>query len=453
MMPRGRLLDALGLVALKLAIGVWALHAGFTHLSDDDYARTVIAEAFAHAPRLDPSGTSWLPLPFWIEGLTMTLAGRSLGVARGVALVLGAASIVAPYLAMRRVGMPRAPALLATVVAMAMPYGAWLGVATVPEGWAGALTAAALFAMTQPKAWPWAALALLAASLSRYEAWPACAAFAAGCLANRVLTIRRASSGGDEASARRESPWRAVGWGAVALFGPAAWMAWNAHAHGSATHFVTRVVTFRHAIGAADIPLSDKILGYPHALVVALPEAALLGVVGAIGLLVDPALRRRWGWPCASAAAIFAFLVAGDLGDGAPTHHPERALVAAAWIAIATGVDALFAAAAPWVASPRRAWVLAAAAMTGAAWAGSVAWRLSNPPGNGDAERRDAQIARGLDLRARDVAAATIAPCAFEQFALLAAWGAPERAVVRPRSGEPVSPACPRVEEGPATRE
>lgn len=71
------------LVALKLGIDAWVLRAGFSHVSDDDYARTVIAEQLAHAPRLDPSATSWLPLPFWLEGGVMMVAGRSLGVARG----------------------------------------------------------------------------------------------------------------------------------------------------------------------------------------------------------------------------------------------------------------------------------------------------------------------------------------------------------------------------------
>jgi hypothetical protein len=61
--------DVAALCLLKAAIGAWLLARGFSHVSDDDYARTVIAEQFAHAPRLDPSGTSWLPLPFWVAGL------------------------------------------------------------------------------------------------------------------------------------------------------------------------------------------------------------------------------------------------------------------------------------------------------------------------------------------------------------------------------------------------
>src|SRR5258708_33522568 len=109
----------------------------------------------------------------------MRIAGRSLGVARAVAVVLGAASIGAPYVAMRCVLVPRAAALIAVASAMLLPWNVWLGVATVPEGWAGALVAAAAIAMDTPRMRPWAAGALWAASLARYEAWPACAVMAA----------------------------------------------------------------------------------------------------------------------------------------------------------------------------------------------------------------------------------------------------------------------------------
>ncbi|MBV9948922.1 MAG: hypothetical protein JOZ69_18885, partial [Myxococcales bacterium] len=38
--------DAAALALVKVALGAWILHRGFTHVSDDDYARTVIAEQF-----------------------------------------------------------------------------------------------------------------------------------------------------------------------------------------------------------------------------------------------------------------------------------------------------------------------------------------------------------------------------------------------------------------------
>jgi hypothetical protein len=427
---RERALDALVLMVAKVAVGAWVLRQGFTHVSDDDYARTVIAEQLAHAPRLDPSGTSWLPLPFWVEGAVMMGAGRTLGVARAVAVVLGAASVAAPYLAMRVVGVRRAVALAATAMAMAMPWNAWLGVATVPEGWFGALVAGAGIAMGDEDARPWAAGALLAASLSRYEAWPVCALLV-------VLCVGRAVRG--------QRPGREIACALVAAAGPLAWMAWNAHAHGSPLHFVARVTTFRHTIGAADVPLADKLLGYPRALIVETPDVAVLGLVGLAGLVIAP-LRARWRWALGASLAILVFLVWGDVHDGAPTHHPARALAATWWVLVGLGVDAVVTLGGRLAAGGRNL-VSAMAVLAGLAWCTWLPSRWADAPGRSEAERRDGPIARGLELRARDVAHVEVTPCAFEHFALLAAWGSPERATVLPRTGEPVTPECPLVVE------
>jgi hypothetical protein len=436
---------ALALVLGKLAVGAWVLHQGFSHVSDDDFARTVIAQRFAHAPALDPSGTSWLPVPFWVTGVAMMAAGRTIGVARAVAAALAAASVAAPYAAMRAAGVARLPALAAAGIAMALPWNAWLGVAAVPEGWFGALVAAAAVAMPLPRARPWAAAALLAASLSRYEAWPACAAMAGLCAWSAARSARAARTG--DAAARADAR-RDVACALVAAAGPVAWMAWNAHAHADALHFVARVTTFRQSVGAADVPLTNKLLGYPRALLRETPEVAVLGAASLVGL-ASPAWRARWRWPAVVVAAVLAFLVWGDVRDGAPTHHPARALAATWWVLVAMGVDALAGAAQRVTgASPRAAaWVGGAAAVACAAWAVTLPARWADAPGRGEAERREEQIARGVDMRARDVQAARITPCAFEHFAVLAAWGAPERATVEPRTGRPVGPDCPQVEE------
>jgi hypothetical protein len=440
------LLDSALLGALKLAIDAWVLAAGFTHVSDDDYARTVIAEQFAHSPRFDPSGTSWLPLPFWITGAAMAAGDRSLAVARAVAIALGAVSVAAPYAAMRIARVPRAAAGVATAIGMALPWNAWLGVATVPEGWTAALVAGAVIAMVDERALPWAAAGLLAASLSRYEAWPACAVFAVCGGLRAVRGGRDAARRGRVASApgtTRASLGLACA--LVALAGPAAWMAWNAHAHGSPLHFITRVSTFRRTIGAADISFFEKLLDYPRALALETPEAAALGACGVAGLIVSGALRRRWGWPAASALAVFVFLVLGDLGDGAPTHHPARALGLVWWVLVGMGVDAMSTALR--ASGRRRTRVAAASAigLTGLAWLALLPSRWADAPGRGDLERRDAQIARGLELRASAVSTAEITPCAFEHFALLAAWGRPERAHVHDRTGQPPTADCPLV--------
>jgi hypothetical protein len=421
--------DVAILWALKLVIDALVLARGFSHVSDDDYSRTVIAEQFAHAPRLDPSGTSWLPLPFWLEGTTMMLIGRSLGAARAVAIVLGAATVAAPYAAMRAVGVQRAVTLAAVAIAMALPWNAWLGVATVPEAWTGALVAAAAIGMANERARPWSAAALLVASLCRYEAWPACAGLA-------ILSVLRAARAGHG----KEDRAREIACALVAAAGPIAWMAWNAYVHGSPVHFLARVSAFRQAIGAANLPVPEKLLGYPRALVEEVPEAAVLGACGVAGLFASAALRRRWGPAAWSAAAILAFLIVGDVRDGAPTHHPARALAPVAWVLVGMGVDAI----ALW--RERRATRVASIAM-GIAWCASLPGRFSSAPGRGDLERRDAQIARGLDLRARAVPAAVVTPCSFEHFALIAAWGEPERARIRERTRQPPTMDCPRVTE------
>jgi hypothetical protein len=227
-------------------------------------------------------------------------------------------------------------------------------------------------------------------------------------------------------------------------------MAWNAHAHGSAFHFVSRVTAFRHAIGAADLSLRDKLLGYPRALATETPEAAVLGVVGVVGLGASAKLRARWRWAAATCALVLAFLIVGDVRDGAPTHHPARALSPLWWVLVGMGVDALGAA------IVSRAWSrnarVAAACATftiGASWCASMPPRWAAAPGRSDAERRDAQVARGLDLRDRGVAGADVTPCAFEHFALIAAWGEPERARIleRPPQGITTESVCPRVVE------
>jgi hypothetical protein len=426
------------LVAAKLAIDAGILRAGFSHVSDDDYARTVIAEQFAYSPHLDPSGTSWLPLPFWIVGAAMGVAGRSLGSAQAIAIALGAIGVLPPFVAMRAVRVPPGAAFAATLVAMAIPWSAWLGVATVPDGWTGALIAAGAIAMADRASRPWAAAAFFVASLSRYEAWPACALLAL--LSVRHL-VRRAPA---SESPRSGSAWRDAGCAALAVAGPVLWMAWNAHAHGSPFHFFARVSAFRRAIGAADVPFHEKLLGYPIALAQETPEAAILGALGLAGQVFSRSLRLRWRWPTVAALAILAFLVAGDLGDGAPTHHPARALVCVAWILIGMGIDAVGEGMRTARGHGQRAGAVAVAAVA-IGWLVSLPSRWAVSPGSGDLERRDVQIARGLDLRARDAASAVITPCQFEHFALMAAWGHPERAVVNPRTKAPTTPDCPAV--------
>jgi hypothetical protein len=427
-------IDLALLVVAKAALGLFVLGSGFSHVSDDDYARVVIAQRFAHAPLLDPSGTSWLPFPFWVTGGAMLLFGRSLETARGVAFVLGALSVVPPYLALRAAFVARAPALVGVVLAACVPWNAWLAVATVPEALTASLVAAGAIAVFAERWRPLAAAGLLAASLSRYEAWPVCAIFAIACAWSARHRAHRA---------------RNVIAAAIALAGPLAWMAWNAHAHGSATHFLARVSAFRQATGAANIPLEAKWLGYPRALADCAPDVAGLAAIGLLGLR-DRVARARWTLPLLMGAALFAFLVYGDLHDGAPTHHPERALMPLVWLLAAFGVDGTraFARRIAWGRTKREIWIV------GAITAATIAWVASRPdawrafPGRDSASDRTAQLDRGRALRAEGARAIVVTPCAYEHFALLAAFGAPERAEIEPRelaTNDAAIPSCPRV--------
>jgi hypothetical protein len=422
--------DLASLFALKIAAGAWVLGRGFSHVSDDDYSRVVIAEHFAHTPSFDPSGTSWLPFPFWANGTAMLLFGRSLAVAGAVAWIFGLASVAVSYFAMRGLGASRGAAWLAVALAMTTPWNAWLGVATVPEAFTAALIAAGAMTIAVPRARVFGAVALLVASLSRYEAWPVCAVFAAACLAS----LLRAPRG------ERTREGLAL---SIALLGPCLWMAWNAHAHGSALHFLARVARFRRSLGV-EIPLSDRLSTYPRALVTGAPEIALIGLAGWVG---GSEVLARWRAPLAAMAALLLFLIYGDLHDGAPTHHPERALLACWWVLAGFGVDGARAFLFRHVRGrpKREAWAVAFGVAFAIGLAARTLERAGESPGRSLEESRDIQIERGLALRAIDAAHVTVVPCAYEHFALVAAFGAPERVTTEePTHGE-VTRACPRV--------
>src|SRR5262249_48008728 len=141
--------DLATVAGVKIAVSAVTLATGFRAVSDDDFARVVIAEQWAHAPRLDPSGTSWLPAPFWLNGAAMIAFGRSLAVARGLALVLGVASALLLYIAARWITADRRSALLGALVAALLSWSARLGIATVPELPTAALSVLAIACATR----------------------------------------------------------------------------------------------------------------------------------------------------------------------------------------------------------------------------------------------------------------------------------------------------------------
>ena len=235
---------------------------------------------------------------------------------------------------------------------------------------------------------------------------------------------------------------------ALLVAGPVGWMAWNFHAHGSATHFLTRVAAYRHALGVGFEPLFVKLARYPLALLEGAPDVTVAAAVGLFALARFPSMRARWSGPLLATLMLLAFLTYGDLRDGAPTHHTERALVAAWWVLAPFGVEGVVQLVShrTFGRSGREAWAVAFAVAAGMTWASRVVASWEDYPARSDEEQRDAQIARGRVLRKSAPERLDVTPCAYEHFALLAAFGAPERANVHPPTRTPVTRACPRVD-------
>jgi 4-amino-4-deoxy-L-arabinose transferase-like glycosyltransferase len=407
-----------GAVALtKWAASAIVLATGFRAVSDDDFSRVVIAEQWARAPRWDASGTSWLPFPFWITGAAMMALGRSLSTARGTALVLGLCAAVVVYEAARWLGEERAPAAAGAIVAAIFPWSARLGVATVPELPTAALTLlgmAALGGAAEGRAREtrllWGGAALAAAALSRYEAWPVALLFGA---AAAVEAARRRSG-------------RTAAAALLALAGPASWVLWNRLAHGDALHFLARVAAYKQALGGPEPGAGARLAAYPVAMLAEEPEVSAV-LVTAIALIAARGGRRaaraalgRYAWPAALAAAQIAALSLAMIKDGAPTHHPERAVLAALLLA------AVAAGALSWRAVRLGAWRITV--LVGAAALAAVVVRHT---------ARETFAARGDEEAAGRAAAGLARPGEkvlvevrdYGYLAVLAALGRPEDAV------------------------
>jgi hypothetical protein len=354
----------------------------------------------------------------------MIALGRSLAVARVVSIALSSAAAALPYAALRRVGVPRGRALFAVAFALLSPWGLWLAAATTPESMTASAAAAGAIALATAlparTLAPYAALVAMAC-LSRYEAWPVAAVLALA-LAPRAL---------------RDKPQGALV--ALCVAGPLAWMAWNAHAHDGPLHFFRRVSNFKRAIGEGSTDTVAALLLYPRLLFRTRPDA-VLGAAAAIAWLRRSDVRRRWGIPLGTALAQLVFLAIGNARDGAPAHHPERAVLGITLVLALFAADVLV----EQLARARRREGLAIASVVVAAWLVALRPLAGPPPGSSTADDRRAQLAKGRELAG--AASLVVEPCAYEHFALLAAYGAPERATIRPATGGPITAACPRVE-------
>jgi hypothetical protein len=292
-----------------------AWHAGFRALSDDDYARITIAQRFAHSPSLDPTGTSWLPAPFWIYGAIFRCFGSTLGVARATAIAGALAATVLVYVAARLLGAPAFSALLgAAFSALLAPYSAILGIAAVPEVPCAALLlfAVGTLARSEPGFRTLGSIALCAACLSRYEAWPVALVFAAYCTWDAL---------------RARTP-ALFGCAIVALAGAGFWMILGHWEHGDPLFFVARVTAYRRALGGQESSLVHRLLEYPRLLVW---EGLLLWPLLLIPAFLANKAQRRTRLEAVRAVvalgALLAFLMLGSVREGVPTHHAARVLL------------------------------------------------------------------------------------------------------------------------------
>lgn len=299
---------------------------GFQGISDDDFSRAATAQTFSVAPSLDPAGSSWLPLPFWLNGAVMALFGPSWAVARGLAVVLGIVSVWLVWLAANWLVQDRRSALVAAAIVAVLPWSLRLGVSPVPELPTAALSLLALASLAEggsalppgvsssaPRRRLWGAAALLVGSLCRYEPWFLSAGFVA---VTAFESVR----------ARKVTAANVVACGIVCL-APLAWMAWNQHVYGDPLRFLHLVTSYKDAIdhGAT----LQRATAYLYAALRAEPE--LLALAGVLALRAPraqlSALAARFAKPALVGLFLFLTLTASNLKGGAPTHHDERAVL------------------------------------------------------------------------------------------------------------------------------
>lgn len=305
----------------------------FFAISDDDYSRLVIAQQFAELPKVDPSGTSWLPLPFWLYGSAFALFGNTLSVAQVVATLTGLLAVAGIYVAARWVSLTIPAALLAAVIGALFPHAANYRMATVPDYPTAvlALLGATSLAARSPHHRFLGAVAALTATLSRYETWP---------LALTVALFAIIDWHKD-----RSNRWLLTA-AAAAPAGVAAWVLHGLVRHSDAFFFVKRVTAYKRALGGTAPSFTTRLTAEPLAFLREEPELVVTTV--ALGIAVALFVGRRafvgaaWQRPTMALFSVLAFLVAGNLRDSTPTHHGERVLLSL-WLGLALLIAAFLA--------------------------------------------------------------------------------------------------------------
>ena len=329
-------------VLLVGCVLLWS--SGFLGLSNDDPARALIAWDTAHAPSIDPTRSSWLPLHSLLLGALMALAHdpRTIPFALSLGASLVAVGALARALRREAIGVEAASVALALVACWRWSlFSAAAG--AVPEMPAVALLCVALerWCSRSRGSWWQAGLALTLAAGLRYEAWFGIAGFA--------LTARD-----------RDRPrWQAPAALSLAALVPLAWLLVNRLHRGDAFDFLHRVAAHRHAVTTHLAPWWSRWTDAPRALLTELPWIAL-------GLAALAGARRRptvVGLGAAMSLAVLAGLTMESARGGGATHHAARTLLPVAWLltpALAWALDELI---------RRRllAWVVAGA-LACAAW-------------------------------------------------------------------------------------
>jgi hypothetical protein len=435
------LLAYVAIFALHAFVCMWVRNLGFDHISDDDFSRVTIAQGFAHKASLDPSGTSWLPFPFWILGFGMKILGRQLDTARGLSIFFASAAAPLPWIAMRLIGLPKLRGFLAWLFAFGMPWAVWVGAATVPESFSTSLSVAAVIALgnraddveLSRRAKIAFGAAMMAACLSRYETWPMAAVLAIA-LALRWWKKR------DQVTMIALT---------LCIAGPLLWMAWNAHAHDGPLHFFRRVATYHERYGAKDSTFDAATL-FPKLLLALRPEVIMPGFLLSLVALSDEDMRKRWGTALLAAWSVVVFLSIGNARDGSATHHSERALLPAFFLFAMYVADVVLI---PWIIRDPKISVEARAnapkaqktfaAFITIAWLVTLFRDADRMPGTTPSEDRSEQLQRGDKLYRDGAQHLEVTPCSYEHFALIAAYGSPENVTVNPSK---FGHECPTVE-------
>jgi len=247
----------------KIVLSLALFWTGFRSVSDDDFARAVIAQQFAIRPHFDPSGSSWLPFPFLLWGSAMAAFGPTLAVAQVMAIGLGACAAVGVWWVARSIGLSARAALVAGMIAACMPHAAYYGAAMVPEYATAVLVllASATLSSQHDRIRAAGALAACLATLCRYEAWPI------ACVVSICATF-------DAIRQPQRRRWL-VGSAIIACLGASAWMFHGFVLHHDAFFFVTRVAAYRRALGGESMRLGWRLVQQPLALLTGEPELTL----------------------------------------------------------------------------------------------------------------------------------------------------------------------------------